>query len=211
MISNELLFDMLNDVAISINDNWEYLTDLDRAIGDGDHGINMNRGFRAVVEKIEKEKNKDCGTILKTVAMTLITTVGGAAGPLYGTAFLKASKAAEGKMELNDEDVVQMYDEAIKGIMARGKAILGEKTMLDALIPSYEALKQSLKEGADISQAFINACNAALQGAENTKRIKATKGRASYLGERSIGHIDPGAASSYLILKAISDTLNKRG
>lgn len=207
MITRDLLVQILKNIAETISENKEFLTELDRAIGDGDHGLNMNKGFRAVTEKIESVKEKDCGEILKTIAMTLISTVGGASGPLYGTAFLKASMVAKGKMELDGETIIKMFDEAIKGVMMRGKAHIGEKTMLDALIPAYEALKESVEQGEEIVVSFNKASEAAYNGVEGTKNIIATKGRASYLGERSIGHQDPGATSSYLIIKTIADTL----
>lgn len=207
MITRDLLIDILKNIGEVIKDNKQYLTDLDSAIGDGDHGINMNKGFKAVVEKLDAVKDKDCGEVLKTTAMTLISTVGGASGPLYGTAFLKASMAVKGKMELDKEDILKIFDEAIKGIVMRGKAKQGEKTMLDSLIPAYEELKESFENGSSLSEAFNNACIAANEGVEYTKTIRATKGRASYLGDRSIGHQDPGATSSYLMIKTIADTL----
>lgn len=207
MSSRDALINILCNIAHTIKENKELLTNLDAAIGDTDHGINMNKGFNAVVEKLETLKESDCHTILKTTAMTLISTVGGASGPLYGTAFLKASAVAENKTELSDQDLIKMFDEGIKGIMMRGKAQRGEKTMLDALIPAYEALKESLEAGDNTATAFKKASEAAYNGVEYTKTIKATKGRASYLGDRSIGHQDPGATSSYLMLKTIADTL----
>jgi len=208
MITRDLLIDILKNIGEVIKENRQYLTDLDGAIGDGDHGINMNKGFKAVVEKLDTVKDKDCGAILKTTAMTLISTVGGASGPLYGTAFLKAAMAVNGKMELDNDDVIKMFDEGIKGIIMRGKAQRGEKTMLDALIPAYEELKKALENGTEIAEAFKKACSAAYDGVEYTKTIRATKGRASYLGDRSIGHQDPGATSSYLMIKTIADILN---
>lgn len=208
MITRDRLLEILKNIANVIQENRQFLTDLDAAIGDGDHGINMNKGFKAVEEKIDTVKDKDCGTILKTVAMTLISTVGGASGPLYGTAFLKAAMAVNGKMELENDDVVKMFDEAIKGIVMRGKAQKGEKTMLDALIPAYEELKNSLKDGDTMAEAFNRAEKVAADGVEYTKTIRATKGRSSYLGDRSIGHQDPGATSSYLMIRTIAETLN---
>lgn len=208
MITRDLLIDILKNIGEVIKENKQYLTDLDGAIGDGDHGINMNKGFKAVLEKLDTVKDKDCGAILKTIAMTLISTVGGASGPLYGTAFLKAAMAVNGKMELDNNDVIKMFDEGIKGVIMRGKAKRGEKTMLDALIPAYEELKKALENGAEMPEAFDKACKAAYDGVEYTKTIRATKGRASYLGDRSIGHQDPGATSSYLMIKTIADILN---
>lgn len=208
MVTRDKLLDILKNIAKVIQENRQFLTDLDAAIGDGDHGINMSKGFKAVEEKIDTVKDKDCGTILKTTAMTLISTVGGASGPLYGTAFLKAAMAVNGKMELKNDDVVKMFDEAIKGVVMRGKAQKGEKTMLDALIPTYEELKSSLKDGSTMADAFNRAEKAAADGVEFTKTIRATKGRASYLGDRSIGHQDPGATSTYIMIKTIAETLN---
>lgn len=200
---------MIKNMGEAIKENKEYLTDLDTAIGDSDHGINMNKGFSAVLSKLDGMEDKDCGTILKTVAMTLISTVGGASGPLYGTAFLKASAVVNGKIYIDRQDTIQMLYEAIQGIKSRGKADRGDKTMLDALIPAYEVLKESIENGEEIIIAFEKAEKAAKEGAEYTKTILARKGRASYLGERSIGHQDPGATSSYIIIKTITDTLKE--
>lgn len=207
MISKDVLLKIINGIADTIEENKAYLTELDSAIGDSDHGINMNKGFKAVREKIKTVEDKDCGTILKTVAMTLISTVGGASGPLYGTAFLKASSVVNGKMEIDPQDAIKVFDEAIKGVVARGKAKKGEKTMLDALIPAFDAFKESIENGDSIGEAAEKAMLAAKDGVEYTKGIIATKGRASYLGERSLGHQDPGATSSYLMLKVVANTL----
>lgn len=209
MISRDMLLQIIYRIADSIQENKTYLTELDSAIGDADHGINMNKGFKAVREKLKTVEDKDCGTILKTVAMTLISTVGGASGPLYGTAFLKASSVINGKMEINSEDAIKIFEEGIKGIKARGKAQKGEKTMLDALIPAFEAFKESLNNGSTMLVAAEKAQAAAKDGVEYTKGIIATKGRASYLGERSKGHQDPGATSSYLMLKVVADVLKE--
>ncbi len=209
MLTKDLLLKILMKASETIAENKQYLADLDAAIGDGDHGFNMSKGFKAVAEKLEAVKEKDCGTILKTVAMTLISTVGGASGPLYGTAFLKASAVANGKEAVDQEDILKMFDEAIQGIVMRGKAQRGEKTMLDALIPAFEALTEALGQGNSLPESFEKASKAAYDGVEYTKTIRATKGRASYLGDRSIGHQDPGATSSYLIIKAAAETLNR--
>lgn len=209
MITRDVLIEILKNIGEVIKDNKQYLTDLDAAIGDGDHGINMNKGFKAVVEKLDTVKDMDCSAILKTTAMTLISTVGGASGPLYGTAFLKAAMAVNGRMELDKDDIVKLFDEAIKGVVMRGKAKQGEKTMLDALIPAFEEIKSSFEDGSTLPEAFNKASKAAYDGVEYTKTIRATKGRASYLGDRSIGHQDPGATSSYLMIKTIAETLNR--
>ncbi|WIF93927.1 dihydroxyacetone kinase subunit DhaL [Caminicella sporogenes] len=208
MITRDMLLKILHNIAKVVEENRQFLTDLDAAIGDGDHGINMNKGFKAVEEKLNSLKDKDCGTILKTTAMTLISTVGGASGPLYGTAFLKASAVVNGKMELSSQDIIKMFEEAINGVVMRGKAQRGEKTMLDALIPAYEVLKNSIESGKSLKESFQDAAKAAYEGVEYTKTIKATKGRASYLGDRSIGHQDAGATSSYLMIKTIAETLD---
>ncbi|RKD32589.1 dihydroxyacetone kinase subunit L [Thermohalobacter berrensis] len=200
---------IIDNIATTIHENKEYLTELDAKIGDSDHGINMDKGFKMVQEKLHAVKDKDCGTILKTVAMTLVSTVGGASGPLYGTAFLKAASVVSDKKEINKDDIVKMFEEAIMGIKMRGKANKGDKTMLDALIPAYEELKKSIENNETIIEAFDKGQKAAYEGVEYTKKIAAKKGRASYLGERSIGHQDPGATSSYLMLKAIYDTLKE--
>lgn len=207
MLTSDMLLTMIKNIGEAIKENKEYLTDLDTAIGDSDHGINMSKGFTAVLNKLDGMKDKDSGTILKTVAMTLISTVGGASGPLYGTAFLKAASVVNGKVYVDRNDTVQMLYEAIQGIKARGKSDKGDKTMLDALIPAYEVLKESIENGEEIITSFEKAEKAAKEGVEYTKTIIARKGRASYLGERSIGHQDPGATSSYIIIKVIKDTL----
>ena len=192
-------------VAQVLHENRDYLTDLDSKIGDADHGINMDRGFRAVVAKLPEPASADIGSILKTVGTTLVSTVGGASGPLYGTAFLRAGMATSGKQELDEAGLVAMLDAAVEGIKARGKAKIGEKTMLDALVPAVEAAKQAVAEKRDLSQLLQAAASAAEEGMKNTIPLLATKGRASYLGERSVGHQDPGATSSWLILKELAD------
>jgi dihydroxyacetone kinase-like protein len=149
----------------------------------------------------------DVSMCMKQTGMTLVSTVGGAAGPLYGTAFMKAGDAIKGKEEVHVEDAIVMMDAAIQGVMRLGKATTGEKTMLDSLVPAYEALKVCLEDGKDAKTCFAEAVVAAEEGVEYTKTIIATKGRASYLGERSIGHQDPGATSSLVILTVIRDFL----
>jgi dihydroxyacetone kinase-like protein len=189
----------------SINVNKEFLTDLDSPIGDSDHGINMSRGFSAVNKVLKEFDSRDLSAILKKVGMTLISTVGGASGPLYGTAFLRAATTIQGKEDITINDGISMFAAAIQGIKDRGKAVRGEKTMLDALEPAYDALMLASKEDKSLVTCLENACAAAQKGVEFTKTIKATKGRASYLGDRSIGHQDPGATSSLIMLQAITD------
>lgn len=184
-------------------ENRVVLMELDRAIGDADHGENMDRGFKAVVAKLEEGGAEDVAGVLKTVASTLMSTVGGAAGPLYGTAFLRAAKACTG--EVDADGVAALLAGALEGIVARGKATTGEKTMVDAWSPAVDAAKAAATEGKSAAEALRAAALAAAAGAEATVPMLATKGRASYLGERSIGHRDPGATSSALILTAAAD------
>jgi len=204
-ISRDDALEWIKSCAGVLGENREYLTQLDAAIGDADHGANMDRGFRAVMSKMPDISDKDIGTIFKTVGMTLLSTVGGAGGPLYGTFFLQAGMKTAGKMELNLEDWTTALDAAVGGVIMRGKAELGDKTMVDALTPAVNALKQALEQNESIEQALAESAEAARQGMEATTPLVARKGRASYLGERSAGHQDPGATSSYLILKAAED------
>ena len=191
-------------ISKRITDNKDFLTELDREIGDSDHGINMARGFAAVMEKLSPE-DTDIGAALKKAGMTLLSKVGGASGPLYGTAYMEAGKITAGKTELTPSDMKAVLDAAIAGIQKRGKAVRGEKTMLDAIIPAAETFSAKISEGADMISALEAACESAREGVEYTKTIIATKGRASYLGERSIGHQDPGATSAMITLEAIRD------
>lgn len=184
-----------------------FLTDLDNAIADGDHGINMAKGFAAVEAKLDGLKEKDIGTILKTVGMTLVSAVGGSAGPLYGTAFMRAGMVAADKKEIGINDFLSCMDAAVQGVMARGKSVYGEKTMLDSMIPAIDAMKKA-NAGGSLPKAVLEAgVKAAFEGVEYTKTIAATKGRASYIGERSIGHEDPGAVSFTYLLGEIADSL----
>lgn len=187
-------------------ENRDYLTQLDAAIGDADHGANMDRGFKAVMNKMPEYSDKDIGTIFKTVGMTLISTVGGAGGPLYGTFFLQAGMKTAGKMELNLADWCVALEAALNGVVMRGKAELGDKTMVDALTPAVNTLKKAVEDNTTMTKALQQSAEAARQGMEATIPLVARKGRASYLGERSAGHQDPGATSSYLLIKAAADT-----
>jgi dihydroxyacetone kinase-like protein len=205
-ITREDALNWITAIASAIGENSTYLTELDAAIGDADHGVNMDRGFKAVMKKIPEVCDKDIGTIFKTIGMTLISTVGGAGGPLYGTFFLQAGMKTAGKMELDLADWTEALDAALSGVIMRGKAELGDKTMVDALTPAIAVLKQSISEGRPIHQALERSAEAARKGMEDTIPLVARKGRASYLGERSAGHQDPGATSSFLILRAAADT-----
>ncbi len=203
------IYEYLEQTAKQIIANKDFLTELDREIGDSDHGINMARGFAAVLEKVPNDNN-DFGAALKKTGMTLLSTVGGASGPLYGTAYMEAGKILAGKSELTAEDLQKVLEVSIAGIQKRGHAVKGEKTMLDAIIPAYEKYCESLSQNQNMIQALENACRAAEDGVEFTKTIIATKGRASYLGERSIGHQDPGATSATIILRTTLEFLKSK-
>jgi dihydroxyacetone kinase-like protein len=195
--------------AARIAESKEYLTELDSAIGDADHGINMDRGMQAVVSKLDgAAETGDPGQLLKTVGMTLISTVGGASGPLYGTLFMQAGTSLTDVIEITGDDWADALDAAIAGVQKIGKAERGEKTMLDALIPGRDALRAALLEGASLAVAAQRCADAAEEGMVATIPLVATKGRASYLGERSAGHQDPGATSSHLLLRTAADTWN---
>ncbi|MBP5323890.1 MAG: dihydroxyacetone kinase subunit L [Pseudobutyrivibrio sp.] len=200
------VYDCLKEIGDKIMANKDFLTDLDREIGDADHGVNMARGFAAVVEKVPEDES-DIGAALKKTGMTLLSTVGGASGPLYGTAYMEAAKVFAGKTAVSPEDFKAALEAAIAGIQKRGKAVKGEKTMLDALMPAYDAFSEKVDAGADLIEALDAACAAAAEGVEYTKTIAATKGRASYLGQRSVGHQDPGATSATMTLESIRDFL----
>jgi len=192
--------------ASTIAENRDYLTELDSAIGDADHGTNMNRGMSAAVEKLDGATSEDVGGVLKTVGMTLVSKVGGAGGPLYGTLFMQMGAAAAGKGELTVQDWASAVDAGLKGVQARGKAEPGDKTMIDALAPAAEALSKAAADGASLSDALSSATRAAEEGMQATIPLVARKGRASYLGERSAGHQDPGATSSFLLMKTAAET-----
>jgi dihydroxyacetone kinase-like protein len=197
----------LRRIAAVLREQRPYLTHLDSDIGDADHGTNMDRGFTAVLAKLDAAtEEQDIGALLKTVGMTLVSTVGGAGGPLYGTLFLQMGTAVSDKDELGPDDWAAALEAGIAGVQARGKAEPGDKTMIDALIPGRDALKSALAEGASFEDALRQSADAAGQGMRDTIPLVARKGRASYLGERSAGHQDPGATSSHLLLEAAAET-----
>jgi dihydroxyacetone kinase-like protein len=205
-ISAETVLHWLQNCGETYVQHKDELTELDAAIGDADHGANMARGFTAVQGRLDGLKDKDIGMIFKTVAMTLISTVGGASGPLYGTFFLQAVNGANGKMTLNHDELVAVFSAGLQGLMNRGKAVVGDKTMVDALVPALEALKPGANDS--LSAALDRAVAAAKKGADSTVPLVAKKGRASYLGERSAGHLDPGAASTVLLLEALQQAVH---
>jgi phosphoenolpyruvate---glycerone phosphotransferase subunit DhaL len=207
IVTKMQLIQWLQNSAAVLNQNKQYLTQLDAAIGDADHGINMDRGFCKVLEKLPGVADKDIGKILHTTGMTLISTVGGASGPLYGTFFTRSGTAMMSKEALTPEELLELLQAGVEGILQRGRAEPGDKTMIDAWTPALATLKTGLADNLDTLPALQQAVAAAEQGMKDTIPLQARKGRASYLGERSIGHQDPGATSSYLLLNALLDTL----
>jgi dihydroxyacetone kinase-like protein len=205
-ISQDQFVVWIKTYADVIRENKEFLTELDSAIGDADHGINMDRGFQAVLTKLPAFSNQDIGSIAKNIGMVLISTVGGASGPLYGTFFLQIGVETAGKLELTLNDWAKALESGVDGVMRRGKANLGDKTMLDCLIPALYALKECSAKGDELAVALRASEKAAEQGMLSTTPLVAKKGRASYLGERSAGAQDPGATSAYLLLKAACST-----
>lgn len=184
----------------------DYLTELDTAIGDADHGLNMARGFSKVQEKIASVADKDIGQILKTVGMTLLSQVGGASGPLYGSFFLKGAELAKDKDALSIDELIAVFKTGINAVVARGRAELGDKTLCDFWLPLIDYLEKADKN-QPVAQFFAEAVAKAEQFVTQTTAMQAKKGRASYLGERSIGHQDPGASSSYYLFLALADAV----
>ena len=199
--------DWMNRCAEALAAAQDELTALDTAIGDGDHGLNMQRGFAKVKEKLAAEAGKDLGSLSKTVGMTLLSSVGGASGPLYGTFFIKAATALNGKNEADLPTLAQAIADGSAGLVARGQAAVGDKTMVDVWQPVSAALTQAATSGADLKAVLQAAAETAQQQAEATIPLVAKKGRASYLGERSAGHKDPGAASSALLLRCLAESV----
>lgn len=204
-VTSKQILRWLELLAARLDEKKDWLTKLDSDIGDGDHGVNMARGFSAVREKLPELEGKDISAICKTVAMLLISKVGGASGPLYGTFFLQAAGSTAGKGELGHAELHAAIEAGVKGVMQRGKAVVGDKTMVDALVPAIEALRPG--DGDSVDAAMARAVEAARKGAESTVPLVARKGRASYLGERSAGHLDPGAASSVIVLETLSQAV----
>ena len=186
------------EYAETIAEHRQELVALDRAIGDADHGTNMDRGMKKAVEKLEATEGDDIGALLKAVAMALISSVGGAAGPLYGTLFLQMGTATAGRSELDLAGWTAALEAGVKGVQARGKAEPGDKTMVDALLPAVAALES----GGELADALRRSADAAAEGMRQTIPLEARKGRASYLGPRSVGHQDPGATSSHLLIES---------
>lgn len=210
-VTREGVVAWLGAFAVAVAQNREYLTELDAAIGDADHGSNMDRGVQAVVGRLDGPSadaaDGGVGALLKLVGMTLVSTVGGAAGPLYGTFFLQMGKAAGGATELSVAQWAAALEAGVKGVQTRGKAKPEDKTMLDALVPAAETLNAAAASGLSLADALKCAAEAASQGMKATIPLVARKGRASYLGERSAGHQDPGATSAWLLMQAAAGAL----
>jgi dihydroxyacetone kinase-like protein len=202
-VTTDTVTDWMTRFAGSMQEHREELVRLDTAIGDGDHGTNMDRGMRKAIEKLGAADQPDTGAVLKTVAMALVSSVGGAAGPLYGTLLLQIGTALAGKQEVALADYAAAWRKGVEGVQARGKAELGDKTMVDALLPAVDALEQA----PDLDSALRAAADAAQRGMRDTTALVARKGRASYLGERSADHQDPGATSSYYLCQTAAEAL----
>ncbi|MFN2166898.1 MAG: dihydroxyacetone kinase subunit DhaL [Anaerolineae bacterium] len=206
-VTTAQMIDWLQRAAVVLTENKDYLTELDAAIGDADHGANISRGFNAVVEKINGAPPADIGALCKITAMTLMSTVGGASGMLYGNFFLRAAMGVQGKAELTPAELQSLLDTGMNGIIQRGRAEPSDKTMIDAWMPAVAALGVSLDSDGGLAPSLQACADAAEEGMKATIPMQARKGRASYLGERSIGHQDPGATSTYLILQALHDAV----
>lgn len=195
-------------IRITINSviaNEDYFCELDSAVGDGDFGTSLSKGFQAIDSEWDSLNNDDIGKLMTSCGKIIMQNCGGASGPIWGTAFRKAGSYATGKNSLTLEELAEFLDAMVKGVQQVGKAELGDKTLLDALIPVTKSLHQSVEEGDNMMEAVEQSVQAAEDGAENTKEIEANKGRASYLGERSIGHYDPGAKAVSIILADIKN------
>jgi dihydroxyacetone kinase-like protein len=205
MITHDDVIAWIRRFAAVVAENKAYLTELDSAIGDADHGINMDRGFTAVLGKLDSVTGTDIGQTLKTVGTTLVSTVGGAGGPLYGMFFMQMGGAVAGKDTITLEEFATALDSGLGGVLRIGKAELGDKTMVDALTPARDALRAAVADGAAVGDALRRMADAAEEGMRATVPLVARKGRASYLGERSAGHQDPGATSSHLLLRTAAE------
>jgi len=201
VIGKNYFYEVIEKIANLIEEKREYLTELDAAIGDADHGFNMSIGFREVLKKMPEWKDKDIKGFFRSVGMTLLGKVGGASGPLYGSFFMKFGEPAAGKNEVTFQELFEMFTQAVQAVEQRGKATVGEKTMVDALRPALNAFQQAMEQKLEAKQVMEAFVDAARQGAKSTIDMIATKGRAMRLGERSRGHLDPGATSATMILE----------
>lgn len=208
-VTTAALTEWIRRAAATLSKNADYLTQLDSAIGDADHGTNMNRGFAAVTAKLDASAPGDIPALFKTVGMTLISSVGGASGPLYGTLFLEMGKNSPAGGEMSAADLETALRAGVAGVVARGHAEAGDKTMIDAWEPALEALSASVASGGSAAEAVTAAAEAAKKGSDATEPLVARKGRASYLGERSAGHIDPGSVSATILLRTLGEALTE--
>lgn len=206
-ISREGIFNWLKVYSDTIIANKDYLTELDAAIGDADHGANILRGFQIVLTQLPLVADKDIGSVLKQVGLTIVSSMGGAGGPLYGTFFIQMGSVTLGKLELTTTDWSAALEAGAKGVITRGQANPGDKTMVDTLLPAATAYKEAIESGADMKTALFTSAQAAETGMQATIPLIARKGRASYLGARSVGHQDPGATSAYLLIKTAAECL----
>jgi phosphoenolpyruvate---glycerone phosphotransferase subunit DhaL len=201
----------IREYARVIGENAQYLTDLDAAIGDADHGINMERGMSAVLAALDEAAPVDMSALCKQVGMTLVKSVGGASGPLYGTFFLRMAGALGTDDSVDAADFAKALRAGVEGVVQRGRAEAGDKTMFDALAPALDALDAALSSGGDLAVGLADATVAAEKGRDATESMVARKGRASYLGQRSVGHVDPGATSAAMLIAAAASAFATGG
>ncbi|MCW8348379.1 dihydroxyacetone kinase ADP-binding subunit DhaL [Vibrio sp. ZSDZ65] len=206
-IEKQHIINWLELCAVSYEENQDFLTDLDRDIGDADHGLNMNRGFKKVKETLPKVEKQNISTILKNTGMTLLSSVGGASGPLYGTLFIRTAASVGSRESLTFQELIDDLKSGVDGVISRGKAEQGDKTMCDVWLPVLNEMKTSLENGTSPDHLLDEMVEVAEKSATSTIEMQARKGRASYLGERSIGHQDPGATSSLLMIKALRQAI----
>lgn len=207
-LTTKLFKQILLLIADRMEKEKDYLSELDRAVGDGDHGVTMSIGWQAIKEKLnEFDDQSQCGDISKAVGMTFLSAVGSSVGPLYATAFIRGAAIFQGKNELNEDDMIEFWVSAVQGIQDRGKAQLGDKTMMDTWIPVIDSLQEGKRQGKDFISCLKDAVTAGEKGMEATKEMLSKKGRSSRLGERSLGHLDPGATSAHFIFSTFSDAV----
>ncbi|MCB0076441.1 MAG: dihydroxyacetone kinase subunit L [Anaerolineales bacterium] len=206
MVTQSQVLAWLDRYADLIAEQREYLTELDAAIGDADHGINMNRGFQKVKSQLPTMADKDIGSILKNTGMALLSSVGGASGPLYGTLFMRAGMKVDKKQALTADDLLALLQGGLEGVIQRGKSQVGDKTMIDAFQPAVEGYEAATHAGKSVVEALTEAADAAEAGRDATLPLIARKGRASYLGERSKDHLDPGATSLAMLIRTLAES-----
>ncbi|GIP33235.1 dihydroxyacetone kinase subunit DhaL [Paenibacillus sp. J2TS4] len=207
-LSIEQFKQIMDQIGRDIEDRKDYLSELDRAVGDGDHGVTMSLGWEAIRNKLREYEGEDCGAMCKEMGMVFLNAVGSSVGPLYATAFIRGSGVLQGKAELEEEDITNFWLAAVNGIRERGKAEIGDKTMIDTWLPAAEALQNSREKGMGVAESFREAVRAGEAGMKSTAELVSRKGRSSRIGDRAVGHIDPGAASAWVILSSFSQALD---